>query len=317
MGRRISQARAVLVIASVCVAAAVTGGFFFAPDPPHLPQYPSPNPQERDYRAGGAECEPAIVHNLPVNRNGANQRGYCADKAEEHRQAEADLVQQTRAADAAQEGAKLAFYQAEVMLWGTVLGFCTLVAAVAAAWYAREAAKASGQALKDAHSAERPYVYFYRTNKVRDRARRVKAICGVTFINAGRTAAHVTHLTVRHKLSDAPPDPRGLALERYPPSSAIFADQEWPLKGEVPLRIDGCELRRADGLRHFAYGRMVYKDAFGQAYELWFCRVYNGQGSFTFDPDTPEMERLAFNGTRALSDAQFSDIERAAVARTA
>lgn len=174
------------------------------------------------------------------------------------------------------------------------------------------------QALWNSHKSERPYVYFYKTKKRRRPSGKVLGIDGVTFINVGRTAARVTHLTVEHCLAKHPPAPRDLALQRYPPDIAIFPGEEWPGGAYFELKITADDFRRQSidsETRLYCYGRLVYEDPFNKATEVWFCRVL-ANSNFGFAPNQiPEMESEEFNGTRDLCCVQRWRVSRQAVAR--
>lgn len=118
------------------------------PRQPHFPAYEYGKPTSADYQAGGRGCEPSVLASIRDNGQAARERKRCAEAAEEHRLKREDLVQQTRAADAAQAQATLNFDLARMALWGTIGGFLTLIAAGVAAYFAREASRASWDMLR-------------------------------------------------------------------------------------------------------------------------------------------------------------------------
>jgi len=117
------------------------------PREPDLPAYQHSEGASADYQAGGAGCEPSALAAIRNNGEATRERKRCAEAAEEHRLKSDNLIQQTRAADAAQAQAITAYDNAKMGLWGTVGGFLTLIAAALAAYYAREAAGAARDAL--------------------------------------------------------------------------------------------------------------------------------------------------------------------------
>jgi hypothetical protein len=129
---------AALVIAALAGSAAVA--WFTWPTLPTLPTYQYEAAGDGSYRPGGAACEPnAIAYTFNL-AEAAAKRDACAKEAEEHRLSAGDLVQQMRAADAAAAQVALSAQALWMTFFQTVGGFLTLVAATAAAVYARSAA---------------------------------------------------------------------------------------------------------------------------------------------------------------------------------
>lgn len=107
---------------------------------------PLTQPSFEGARAGSLEntdpsCNPTNLAKLKLNLK-AERAEFCA-QAEQHRLDTNDLIQQTRAADAAVAQVKLAGQATWLSFVQTLGGFLTLVAAGAAAWYARQAADAA------------------------------------------------------------------------------------------------------------------------------------------------------------------------------
>jgi hypothetical protein len=110
-----------------------------------LPEYTRDKEVEAGYYPGGQSCNPLAIGPFPDRE----QLGYteaCQEAREEYRLKANDLVQQTRAADAAQASAKFVYPQALFSLLGMGFGFLTLSAAAAAAIYARRAASETKRA---------------------------------------------------------------------------------------------------------------------------------------------------------------------------
>lgn len=103
-----------------------------------------------------------IVSGVPVYEPGGNSCGIaggaltpkerleCEKESELYRLQFSDLVQQTRAANAAEAQAQLSYEVAWMVLVGTVGAFLTLIAVIAAAIFARDAAKAAEESLSHA-----------------------------------------------------------------------------------------------------------------------------------------------------------------------
>lgn len=110
------------------------------PAPPVLHAQNYESARSSDYNAGGSTCSPKSLATLGKGREATSKRDACAKEAEEYRLQTNDLIQQTRAASAAEAQAELAAQGAWLSFFQTVGGFLTLVAAGAAAIYARDAA---------------------------------------------------------------------------------------------------------------------------------------------------------------------------------
>ncbi|NKE47989.1 hypothetical protein HB662_24645 [Roseomonas frigidaquae] len=67
----------------------------------------------------------------------------CHDAAEQHRITINDLIQQRRSADASEANLALSFRQTAIAVFGLLFSFTTMAAAVAAAYFARQAAHAA------------------------------------------------------------------------------------------------------------------------------------------------------------------------------
>lgn len=164
------------------------------PGQPNLPAYEHAERGNEDYQAGGSRCQPSVLTAMRDSRDAASQRERCAKEAEDHRLQSNDLVQQARAADAAQAQARLAYDVAWMVVYGTIAGFLTLLAAGAAAFYARDAARAGKESLEHAqgvsHAELRPWIQIsLRASSGYNNPEKVSLYCLATLKNLGRTAA--------------------------------------------------------------------------------------------------------------------------------
>jgi len=117
-----------------------------------MPRYEHAERGNPNYQPGGRRCQPPILAAIRDRREAASERERCAKEAEDHTLQSHDLIQQTRAADAAQAQAHLSYEMVWMGVYGTIGGFLTLLAAAAAAFYARDAARAGNKSLE--HSKE-------------------------------------------------------------------------------------------------------------------------------------------------------------------
>lgn len=160
--------------------------------------------QDPGYYPGGIACRPGEVARLPW-RERLEQTERCQEAQEQHRLASNGLVQQRRAATAAEATADLAFSQTMIALWALVLTVFTLAAAVLAAMYARRAAvatKAAVFATREVADAQlRPWLTFSDVEIAAVDARALVSGAPVLFqvkgkiSNSGSIAAN--HVSVR------------------------------------------------------------------------------------------------------------------------
>ncbi len=125
--------------------------YFFSPDRPNLVGNAGYEEQSINYRAGGASCE-LDAGEIFLGRERRGRAEACDQVREQHRLDANDLIQQRRAADAAEASARFAFQQTWIALWGITLGLFTLLAAGLAAFFAREAANANKAAVVEARA---------------------------------------------------------------------------------------------------------------------------------------------------------------------
>ncbi len=179
-------------------------GWVTFPSVSPVTQFQYDNPRNENYRPGGANCEPSALAKIAYTKVRLRQAENCQKETEEYRQSSDDLIQQTRAANAAQAQADIASQQ----LWSgwlqTLGGFLTLAAATGAAIYARDAAK---EGKRSADEAERANLSLYaqlcpfdalipRDNKL--------LLC---FKNLGKTVAHCRYYSFNF-VADLPKKPQ-------------------------------------------------------------------------------------------------------------
>jgi hypothetical protein len=138
-----------LLIVLIAVAV-ITPALWFQLQPrkPNLPRYEYAERATENYYPGGGSCEPSVLAAIRDNRVAARERERCSEQTEEYRLKSDDLVQQARAADAAQAQAQTAYELAWMSVYATIGGFLTLIAAATAAFYARDAARHADKSAK-------------------------------------------------------------------------------------------------------------------------------------------------------------------------
>jgi hypothetical protein len=126
-----------IALAAIILAAALA--IFLQPEQPNFAGDRGYQEQAASYRAGGSGCEPAKISALPAKlRQG--KADTCAKAEEEHRQTTNSLIENRRAAIATEASAAYTAAQARIEAWGAGIGFLTLIAAIAAATFAKKAA---------------------------------------------------------------------------------------------------------------------------------------------------------------------------------
>lgn len=200
--------RGILIAVGIAIVGSLLIGLWTWPSSRTLKAYHYEDAHSGDYRPGGKACEP---RNLAAIRNvgkAERERDACAEEAENHRLQTNGLVQQTRAADAAEAQAVVTNQSLWMVFFQTVGGFLTLVAAGAAAFYAADAARAAHASLdhaKEATRAElRPYLLLSKFTVVRNEAASPNKIYDVSFVieNFGSTPAVIVSAEAGHAYFD-------------------------------------------------------------------------------------------------------------------
>lgn len=138
--------------AGIALGLALIFGWALQPQQPYFPRNGGYHEEPANYHAGGSGCEPANLKALPA-RVRASKTDACAEAAEQHREATNNFVEARRSAVAAEASAIYAAAEARIGAWESALGFMTLIAAVAAAFFAKKAAdhtERSADAARDA-----------------------------------------------------------------------------------------------------------------------------------------------------------------------
>lgn len=130
------------IIASFALVGCLVVGILCWPSVPTIPTRPFDDAQKATVLIENPECA-VTGKRSPSLFVSKKTKFECAKALEEHRLAVNDLIQQTRAADAATAQSDLAGQAAWLAFVQAMGGFVTLVAAGAAAFYARQAARAA------------------------------------------------------------------------------------------------------------------------------------------------------------------------------
>ena len=158
----------VAIVVAVIASSALLAALY--PEQPNLSGNVGSREKDSAYRAGGSVCDQSQV-DVALGWERFRRAKACREAEEEHRLKANDLIQQQRAAHAAETSAVYAFQQTRIAAWALFLGGFTLIAASVAAYFAREAASHAGTAARQAIDANeiakanshwqiRPYLTF-------------------------------------------------------------------------------------------------------------------------------------------------------------
>lgn len=191
--------RRVIVALGLIFTLSIGIGWFLFPSMPSLESFEYDQPRNEHYRPGGRKCDPSALGAIRNSQVRLDRAEDCQKQAEEYRQSSDDLIQQTRAANAAAAQTDIA---GQVLWMGwiqTIGGLLTLAAAVAAAIFARDAAIESRRSANIADSSHKALVHaeraILRVTKVRLRRTLISTEIVIHIINLGRSAAIVRRTT--------------------------------------------------------------------------------------------------------------------------
>jgi hypothetical protein len=291
MGRMIAYLRehAPWAIFATTAVLLIGVGLFALPPSPHLPADSEHQRSDPAYRPGGPACDPARISSLP-RIEAARVAGDCADKAEQHRQTEADLVQQRRAADAAYLAAVEARYQSGVILWGTICGAITLLAAIFAAHYARRASVIADRALA-AESA--PEVVIEKI-EIGDLSREDQVLFEYRLKNFGKGVAYIRRYGGILRIASGP-DIDAAPLVDFD----AMVEAYWPIPpgswfgtagqgSTVTLTKEDREGVLSGAFPAYALGRVEYVDSSGREYVHRYIYVYVPEAKRFIPAPVPE-----------------------------
>jgi hypothetical protein len=264
-------------IAGLIIVAAGAGylASSLSPEKPNLASNSGYQGQATSYRAGGADCQPTEIKPLS-NGERARRAVACQEAEEEHRLKTDDLIQQRRSADAANAMTILSYEQTKIATWGIALGFITMFAAIAAAFYARSAAVHSDNSHKTFINAERAVLRVVRANEAIITGHgNGRGVIAVTFKNIGRTPARINSFSSKThgsapRWADIPANETG-----HVAGQEILIDKNTVLDGW--FWIDYSIIGGGSGRTNFRMtAAWSESDGFGPA--GWFYQVFNTDG---------------------------------------
>ena len=199
------------------VALVISATIYFALRPAALDltryEYPAPPALNLEFR--DHSCREDVLALIGDRAEAARARERCAREAESLFLQNNDLIQQMREADAAQAQARLQRELAWMGVYGTIGGFLTLIAAAAAAFYARGAAHAASYSLDHskmtANAELRPWVDLaIDIEPTEMTGEGLTLVCALSLTNIGRTPAQNIRIlhsaTTLHSPAEGAPD---------------------------------------------------------------------------------------------------------------
>ena len=252
--------RGIILAVGLITAIAVVIGVLTWPVVPSLKRYSYQRPDTEDYRPGGRDCEPNTLATIRDRRQRLSQADACAEKAQSYRHDRNDLVQQTRAADAAKAQAQVASQGLWTAWFQTIGGFMTLAAAMAAAIYARETARIGNSTYNAFISLERPRLVLHMGEVKKHPDGHV--FFEISATNIGKSACVITNgLWKRRKTSKANEVNGYLANPLH-----LLVDVG---KTEIIDRINFGPVEFGESA--FFGGVIVYQSAIAEKHRSYFC----------------------------------------------
>jgi hypothetical protein len=208
----------------------------------------------------------------------------------------------------------LTYGQARIAAWSAALGIVTMLAAIAAAIYARGATRIAERALKD---GQRAFIFPERIeeNGLRDKQTGEMKAWQFRFPwrNTGTTAAMrcEAHVNVLYWLRDDDRRAKGLPPPE-PPAWWPFPDGNQQrvrfalgpnaARSSGPITVPIDQLRNAaiGDARIYFYGWIKYSDVFGGRRETRFCVELAG---FSGDPAGPQVPSLSYHHWKTFNCA--------------
>ncbi|MCC4256724.1 MULTISPECIES: hypothetical protein [Sphingobium] len=304
-------------IAAICGIVFTAGllALLLYPEQPNLAGNAGYQGQAADYRAGGYDCQPQAIDALP-RRKREERAVSCKEAEEEHRLKTDDLIQQRRAAQAAEASSILTYQQTVIGALGLAFGFVTMVAAIGAAIYARYAANETRRGadyaerglkfVAEANAADiRPYLFIDKVT-----ADEIDDQIVVTFWlrNYGRMPARSivarAHCYISTYHEEIRPDV--LTADKIPiPHCAPGQDRRvfsrvWISREDRDL-MDQGQLELIIRVRYWYYGRSIRR--FSERADYWTDGAGLHKGLF-YVLDEDRRKRHAMH--RQLMEAQYT-----------
>lgn len=197
-----------------------------------------------------------------------------------------DLIQQTRSANAAEATVSLTFDQSRITLVGSIFGFITMIVAIAAALYARQAATEAKRSSDIAYQAllnsERPYLRLdilqCRFHPAHQATERLSDLWQCQFFNFGNFPAKVTRIEIREAYLPTgehpePVDVKVTGGRRFPDGLIIGEKSTFPFQRFDALSFNqgNSDCVSSGNMNVWLYGFIRYVGMSGTCYISGFC----------------------------------------------
>jgi hypothetical protein len=273
----------ILFAALIAIGGIVLAFSFANPVSPGLPQRDFEPARSIAYKPGGTACAPKNLAIAP-KESATDAIDRCAKELEEYRLQTDDLIQQMRAADGAHAQAWIAYQGNKLSFLEVLGGFITLIAAIAAAVYARQAGRETKRAADAAHE---DLLHAKEVTKIQLRAYLDLEEAEVQKSNRIPNVHHRTfNISVKYKNFGQTP-----ALHALDVSTFIFSADEPAFPDEFPNHcqmgrvVHGSDYTATDtfGVSDDQYdaiqsgktklwmlGRCNYEDIYGTKYQFYY-----------------------------------------------
>ena len=155
----------------------------------------------------------------------------------------------------------VAFFTLWIAAFTAVLGFSTIGLLRATS----RSANISERALT---VLERPYVFFLDVDRIG------KFAYQIAYRNYGKAPAIVASVRYGVQRAPHPPNPKEGGKLQVLPSGAVIGPGEPWTRGQINM-MAGMVLPLPEG-DWFLHGHIIYRDLFGNEWQTWFCRRFNG-----------------------------------------
>lgn len=228
-----------------------------------------------------AACDPTYVATLPATADRLEKAYSCANDAQERQAGREDLIEQRRAADAAEANALLGVRQARIAAIQTGFTGLAFFAAALAVFYAQRAARHTERQVRIAKKTAYRQMRAYLTVEGGQAGFDKDGVLTVSpaLKNVGQTPAHnVRFFADAALLTVKEADHRSFEVAKHEGLSLMTIGGSEPQLMRIPLQRDrATPAQVADCLTNsplklFVFGQVYYNDVFGKPHVTKFCR---------------------------------------------
>jgi hypothetical protein len=246
--------RTLQILCGIVVTVALCGALWlaFQPQVPAAANQPASQP-DRQYEAGGTACRPESLRSIPDAVARQSKADDCARQREEHRSQQADLEQQTRAANGSEAVAALTKDQTRLALLTTLVSLVATSLLVWTLWETRSTNRAQLRA----------YVMFEPKKLTHGLNQQGLMAVNMPLKNWGQTPAREVRAKVRIDVAATRPDPVGrLGVSVF----ALAPGEETAVQDafDQPLTQDQVAGLDDGTMKWWIVAKVTYRDIFGR-----------------------------------------------------